>query len=296
MELDPTPFLEAGRLLYDGAFVAERHAAVGAFVDAHPGEVDPTVGAIIAAAGALRASDLVADGERLGHLRLAVEEQLAGLDAILLPTTTAQPTIAEVAADPVGVNARLGTYTNCANLLDLCALAVPFGEADGGQFGVSVLAPAFADRVAADVASLLLGEPAAVDGLGPPGVQLLVVGAHRAGQPLNHELTSRGARFGGVVRTAPSYRLHALRTTPPKPGLVRVASRGVPIEGELWELSPAALGSFLAALPEPMALGTATLDDGREVVGFTCETAALEGAPDISEHGSWPAYLARTHV
>jgi allophanate hydrolase len=72
---------------------------------------------------------------------------------------------------------------------------------------------------------------------------------------------------------------------------VRVASGGVPIEGELWELSPAARGSFLAALPEPMALGCALLENGREVVGFTCETAALEGAPDISEHGSWLEYL-----
>jgi allophanate hydrolase len=292
--LDPQPFLDAGGLLYDGAFVAERHAAVGAFVREHPEEVDPTVGAIISAAGELAAHDLVADGERLGHLRLAAEEAMAALDAILLPTTTAQPTIAEVAADPVGANARLGLFTNCANLLDLCAVAVPAGEADGGQFGVSVLAPAFADRVAADVAGLLLGEPAPADGLGPGGVELLVVGAHRTGQPLNHELTTRGARFAAVVSTAPEYRLHALRTTPPKPGLVRVASGGVPIEGELWALSPAALGEFLAALPGPMALGRALLEDGREVVGFTCETAALRGAPDISEHGSWPAYLRAT--
>jgi len=43
-----------------------------------------------------------------------------------------------------------------------------------------------------------------------------------------------------------------------------------------------------------MALGRALLEDGREVVGFTCETAALRGAPDISEHGSWPAYLRAT--
>jgi allophanate hydrolase len=210
---------------------------------------------------------------------------------MLLPTTTAQPTIADVAAEPIAANARLGLFTNCANLLDLCAVAVPAGEADGGRFGVSVLARAFADRVAADVAGLLLGEPAPADGIGPDGVDLLVVGAHRTGQPLNDELTSRGARRAGVVRTAPCYRLHALRTTPPKPGLVRVESGGVAIEGELWRLPPAALGTFLAALPGPMALGRAVLEDGREVVGFTCEAAALDGAPDISEHGSWLAYL-----
>ncbi len=94
-----------------------------------------------------------------------------------------------------------------------------------------------------------------------------------------------------MVWTAPAYRLFALPTTPPKPGLIRVESEGVAIEGELWELSRAALGAFLAALPAPMALGRAVLDDGREVVGFTCEPAALDGAPDISEHGSWLEYL-----
>jgi allophanate hydrolase len=35
-----------------------------------------------------------------------------------------------------------------------------------------------------------------------------------------------------------------------------------------------------------------TLADGRTVVGFTCETAALDGARDITAFGSWPAYLA----
>jgi allophanate hydrolase len=119
-----------------------------------------------------------------------------------------------------------------------------------------------------------------------------VVGAHRAGQPLHHQLTTRGARGLGVVRTAPQYRMYALATDPPKPGLVRVRSGGVAVEGELWALPVAALGSFLAELPAPMALGQVALEDGRDVVGFQCEAAALEGAPDISEHGSWLAYLA----
>ena len=51
----------AGRLLYDGAFVAERYAAVGDFVDAHPDDVDPVVGAIISAAGRLPAWRFAAD-------------------------------------------------------------------------------------------------------------------------------------------------------------------------------------------------------------------------------------------
>jgi allophanate hydrolase len=296
VDIDLAPFLEAARLLYDGAFVAERHAAVGAFVAAHRSSVDPTVGAIVEAAGAVPAHALVADGERLDALRAAAYAQLAPVDALLVPTTTAQPTIAAAVADPGGSSARLGVYTNCCNLLDLCAVAVPAGEADGGPFGVSVMAPPFADRVAADVAGLMLGaEPAAPGaGLAPPAVDLLVVGAHRAGQPLNAELTGRGARLVRTVATAPAYRLLRLGTTPPKPGLVRVAEDGAPIEGELWRVPPAGLASLLAALPAPMALGPVVLEDGATVVGFLCEPVAADGAEDITGYGSWPAYLAAT--
>jgi allophanate hydrolase len=296
IDVDLAPFLEAGRLLYDGAFVAERHAAVGAFVAAHRSDVDPTVGPIIEAAGAVAAHALVADGGRLDALRASAYAQLAGADALLLPTTTAQPMLADVAADPVGANARLGVYSTCCNLLDLCAVAVPAGEADGGPFGVTVLAPAFADRVAADVAGLLLGAPAAPRSaaLAPPAIELLVVGAHRAGQPLNAELTGRGARLMRTVHTAPAYRLLRLDTSPPKPGLVRVAEDGAAVEGELWRVPPAGLASLLEALPPPMALGSVALEDGTRAVGFLCEPLAAEGAEDITAHGSWPAYLAAT--
>jgi allophanate hydrolase len=290
VEIDLEPFLAAARLLYDGAFVAERHAAVGAFVAAHRDEVDPTVGAIVAAAGGLPAHALVSDGERLDMLRLDAATQLAAVDALLLPTAPGQPTLAEVAADPVGVNSRLGTYTNFCNLLDMCAVAVPAGAADGGNFGVSVLAPAFCDRVAADVAGALAGPGHA--GWGPPGIGLFVVGAHRGGQPLNAELTTRGARLLRTTVTTADYRLHRLGTEPPKPGLVRVERGGASIEGEVWALPPAGLGSLVAALPAPMALGRVRLAGGATSVGFLCEPAAVEGAEDITVYGSWPAYLA----
>jgi allophanate hydrolase len=287
--------------LYDGALVAERHAAVGAFVDAHPDAVDPTVGAIIRAAGGFSVTEYLADTARVEALRVEAMALLGDADALLLPTTTAQPTIAEVAADPVGVNSRLGIYTNFCNLFDLCAVAVPAGEADGGQFGVSVLARPFADRVAVDVAALLTGtSPAPPSGpaLGPAATELLVVGAHRRGQPLNGELTALAARFAATVHTAPEYRLYALDTEPPKPGLVHVGVGvgigigGDTIEGELWLLPPAALGTFLSSLPAPMTLGRVALEDGREVVGFGCEPMAVAGARDITQFGSWVAYLA----
>jgi allophanate hydrolase len=298
--VDIAPYLEAGRLLYDGAFVAERHSAVGAFVQAHPDAVDPTVGAIITRAGTLTASDLGRDAERLDALGLAVGDALAGTDALLLPTTSTQPTIAAVQADPVAENTRLGRYTNGTNLLDLCAIAVPAGEADGGRFGVSLLAPAFHDHVVADLAQRLIGEPApAADVAAAPGIDLLVIGAHLAGQPLNHQLTDRGARLVAPVRTAPHYRLFALDTLPPKPGLVRVADGDAgagAILGEVWRMPPAGLATLLAELPAPMVLGRVTLEDGSAVVGFLCEPIATEGARDITALGGWRAHLATPAV
>jgi allophanate hydrolase len=275
------PFLAAAKLLYEGGFVAERYAAVGAFVDGGPDGIDPTVGAIIRTARDVPAHVLVSDSERLAELRREAMAEWGDADALLLPTAPFQPTIAAVTADPIGVNARLGTYTNFCNLFGLSAVAVP---APG--IGVQVVARGFADAVAADIAALIVGEtPAPVSA----GLPLLVVGAHLSGQPLNGQLTSAGARLRGAVRTASEYRLYALPSG--KPGLVRVLSGGASIAGEVWELPPAALGPFLAALPSPMALGKVRLDDGTSVTGFLCEHAGVDGAPDITGHGGWLAYL-----
>jgi allophanate hydrolase len=299
--IDLGPFLAAARLLYEGAFVAERYAAVGEFVSAHPGSVDPTVRAIIEAAGAIPAHRWASDLEQLDRLRLAAATAFAGADALLLPTTTDHPTIAEVLADPIGVNSRLGTFTNFANLLDLCAVALPSGEiVDGDQFGVSVIARAFADRVAADIAGLLVGDDkddpiAPINSIapkpGPPGIPLVVVGAHLSDQPLNHQLSTRGGRLIGAVRTSPDYALYLLATQPPKPGLVRVERGGCAIEAELWELPAVGMASFLAQLPSPMALGRVQLDDGTSRIGFLVEPLAVAGALDISQFQGWRNYL-----
>jgi allophanate hydrolase len=213
-----------------------------------------------------------------------------------------------VASEPIAVNSRLGTYTNFCNLMDFCAVAVPSGTAGDDQFGVSVLAHAGADAVAMDVARLVI-QPSSVPCSGPiakaqpvqapwpargavAATRLMVVGAHLRGQPLAWQLTDRGARWLGPVRTAPLYRLARLNTTPPKPGLARVgADDGVAIGGQLWLISTAMLGDLLAALPAPMALGSVVLEDGSEVVGFACAMDAWRDGDDISAHGDWLTYL-----
>ncbi|MFI6345916.1 allophanate hydrolase [Streptomyces sp. NPDC050560] len=290
--IDVSPLLRAARLLYDGALVAERYAAVGEFIARDPSAADPTVAGIILAAAALPAHALAADQHRLDRYKALAHRILSGHDALLLPTTTEHPDIAAVAADPVALNSRLGTYTNFVNLLDLAAVAVPAGEADGSPFGVSVITRAFEDQPALDIAALLTGERAQ-DPLPDTGVDLVVFGAHLRGQPLNHQLTDVGARYRDDVTTAAAYRLTALPTTPPKPGLVRVGpDTGSPITGERWTLAPAALGRFLAALPAPMSLGRIQLTDDTWPLGFQCDPHTAATGTDISHHTNWRTYLA----
>ncbi|KRC63590.1 allophanate hydrolase [Aeromicrobium sp. Root236] len=283
--VDITPLLRAAELLYGGAFVAERTAAVGDHITKHADligtDLDPTVAAIVQGGSDATAVDYFRDLERLERLGAEGHELLDGFAALLTPTTTWHPTLREVAADPVGANSRMGRYTNFANLLDMSSLAVPAGSVDGLPFGVMLTGRAFDDRLLAEIAQLLPGVT----------VDLLVVGAHLSGQPLNHQLVSAGGTLVADVRTAEAYRLHALDTQPPKPGLVRVADGGVSVPGEVWRIPAAGFGRFVGALPAPMVIGTVDLDDGTSVTGFLCEPYALAGARDISDLGGWRAYV-----
>ncbi|WP_030672463.1 allophanate hydrolase [Streptomyces cellulosae] len=283
-EIDLSPFTDAAAMLYQGAFVAERYTAVGSFVDkalaADDPSLDPTVAGIITRARDIPAHQLFADTDRLATLRTRALAELADADALLLPTAPGHPTLAEVAADPLGTNARLGRFTNSTNLFDLAAVAVPAGETNGLPFGVMLIGPAFTDERLARIAALL-----------QPETRLAVVGAHLTGQPLNPQLLSLGARLDRTTTTAPVYRLHALATDPPKPGLVHVGEGGAQIETEVWHLPAEGLGRLLTALPRPMTLGKVHLADGTSVPGFLCEPAALTDAQDITRHGSWRSYL-----
>jgi allophanate hydrolase len=283
--VDITPLLEAASLLYGGAFVAERYAAVGAHIAAHPelvgSDLDPTVAGIVLAGAVPSAAALFADTERLDFLAARARRVLEGFDALLTPTTTWHPTIEQVAADPVGANNRMGRFTNFANLLDMSALAVPSGSVDGRPFGVMFTGPAFHDASLAALASRLRSGP----------VDLFVVGAHMAGQVLHHELLAVGATRGRAEETTADYRLFALDTMPVKPGMLRVEDGGGRVRGEVWRLPVDGFGAFVASLSRPMSIGTVTLADGRSVAGFLCEPAAARGARDITDHGSWPAWL-----
>ncbi|MGW8270140.1 MAG: allophanate hydrolase-related protein, partial [Burkholderiales bacterium] len=77
---------------------------------------------------------------------------------------------------------------------------------------------------------------------------------------------------------------------PPRPGMLR-AEDGAAIEVEVWEVPAMALGGFVDAIPEPLGIGTVTLEDGGHVKGFLCEARAVQGARDITRLGSWRRFM-----
>jgi allophanate hydrolase len=309
-ELDFEPLHDVARLLYEGPWVAERYATVQALLDTDPGALDATVAGVIAKARQFSAVDTF----RAQYALQAARQKLAALwqdvDLLMVPTAPRHPSFADLQADPVGANAVLGTYTNFVNLLGWAALALPSSlTADGLPFGVTFIGPAQADaalarwgqawQAATHLSLGATGRPAAAaaDTLRWPATKatlpLAVVGAHLSGLPLNSQLLDRGAVLRQATHTAPLYRLYALPgTTPPKPGLLRVAEGGASLAVEVWDMPLDQLGSFLALIPQPLGLGTLDLIDGSAVHGFLCESVALQGARDISSYGGWRSFVA----
>ena len=315
VEIDFEPFLATARLLYGGPFVAERHAGIRAFFDAHEDEVHPVVRGIVAGARQYSATDLFEALDTLRTLSARTLPVWQSIDAILMPTAGTIYTIEQMLEKPVEYNSNLGYYTNFVNLLDLAALALPTGVANDGPtpgmpFGVTLVGPAFSDPMLLDLAAQYLGETtasghavessasiatstASTSNTTPATLKVAVVGAHLSGQPLNGQLLERGATRAAVATTSAAYRLYALDTQPvAKPGLLRVSEGGARIALEVWDMPVAHFGSFVELIGAPLGIGSVELDDGSFVKGFICEPYALAGARDITGHGGWLAYLA----
>ncbi|MFI5907467.1 allophanate hydrolase [Dactylosporangium sp. NPDC051541] len=282
-------FLAAAALLYGGPWLAERWAGFGALLDAAGPHADPTVRAVVTPGRDITGAEVFAGLDRLAALRRTTEPVWLDIDALLLPTTPGHPRLADVAAEPVVVNARLGQYTNFVNLLDLCAVAVPAGfRADGLPFGVQLIGPAFADHALLDLAARWTGEAAAA--ADPAGTTLLAVaGAHLSGLPLNGELVRLGAALEFRARTAAGYRLYRLPGPGvPRPGLVDTGdgpAGGIAVE--VWRLPQHAVGALLGTVPAPLGMGRVRLDDGTEVLGFLAEAHRVRDATDVSSAGGW---------
>jgi len=311
VEIDIEPFYATARLLYEGPWVAERYLTARSLIASSPESLHPVTLQVILAGAHGTAADAFAAFYQLEELRRVRDHTFRAIDAMVLPTAPTIYAIDEVLADPIGLNSRLGTYTNFVNLLDMCGLAVPASmRPDGIPFGVTLLAPAGEDAALAAIGrefhattGLPLGalkhsqpplaRPPAAPAKGE--ISIAVVGAHLSGMPLNGELRAAGARLIERTATAPHYRLYSLAgTRPPKPGLLRMKNgAGAAIEVEVWALSESAFGRFVAAVPRPLSIGTLELNGGHSVKGFLVEAEAVAGARDISSFGGWRAFMAQ---
>ncbi len=310
--IDFSPMYALARLLYEGPWVAERHAVLESFMAEQADQMDPTVASIVAQAQGQSATE----AHRAEYQRMALQRQILNVfnefDALLVPTAPLLPTQAQVAEAPVTVNSWLGAYTNFVNLADCSALALPAGfRADGLPAGITLIAPAWQESAMAEFGQrwqqqLQLPLGATARALPPTAdcipaacsadfYPIAVVGAHLSGMPLNHELTSRGAYLLERTRSASHYQLYALAgSVPPKPALVAATeaeTATAAIELELWALPKSQWADFLAGIPTPLGLGTVLLADGRRVKGFICEPGALSGARNITEFGGWRAFI-----
>ena len=308
VEFDYAPFLDIAALLYEGPWLAERLAAIEPFFGAQPEALDPTVRTLIESARRFSAADAFRGQYRLKDLMRTAETEAKKFDLLMLPTSPTIYTVEAMRADPVRLNAHFGRYTNFVNFLQMAAIAVPAGfRPDGLPFGVTLIAPAFCDDALAPLAAQLHEasgcgagagrEPVASGPLAPPQqgrIEVVVVGAHLTGQPLNPQLTEGGGFLVESTRTSSEYRLFVLpNSTPAKPGLVREPGfSGSGLEVEVWSLPPESFGRFVAAIPAPLGIGKVALESGRAVSGFLCEAHALEGAHEITQLGGWRAYLA----
>ena len=140
VELDP--FLAAGRLLYDGPWLAERSAGLESFFAEHPDALHPVTRTVLSRAGLVSGAEVFRGLHELADLQHRTASVWNGIDTMLVPTAPTAPSIEEMLADPIAVNSALGRYTNFVNLLDLAAVAVPSEVTPTGvPVGVTLLAP-----------------------------------------------------------------------------------------------------------------------------------------------------------
>lgn len=308
VKVDIDPFIKAGKLLYEGPWVAERFAVTEDFLKSNPGSFDPSVKQIIESGATYTAAQGFRATYQLKDLEIEAKKTWAQCDVLLVPSAPNHPTLEDLKHHPIAKNSELGMYTNYVNLMRLCAVAVPAGFTEKGlPFGITLIAPEGSDNALLNLAAqwqILFGLPLGksdmkasiseltITSTQKDSLQIAVVGAHLQGMPLHSQLTERNARFIKSCKSAKSYRLFALpNTSPPKPGLLKAKTDSAGIDLEIYEMPASEVGSFLGLIPAPLGLGNIELEDGTWVKGFICEPYAIEGATDISHFGGWRGYI-----
>jgi allophanate hydrolase len=147
VRIDYAPFVEAGKLVFGSALVAERWITYGDFALTHRDDVHPAVFEAVAAAREYDAADTFRALYRRQALTDHAARVFTEIDVLALPTAGTIYQCDEVERDPVKLNANMGYYTYFANPLGLAAVSVPAGFTNRNlPFGLSLVGAAWSEK------------------------------------------------------------------------------------------------------------------------------------------------------
>ncbi|ARU58467.1 amidase family protein [Oleiphilus messinensis] len=306
VKIDFSPFLQAAQLLYQGPWVAERALATA---KVHQSAMLPAIREIIGQADNFKATDCFTAQYTLAALKRTCDALIRNVDFVLTPTLPTTYTRAQINDDPIKLNSTLGTYTNFMNLLDYAAVAIPAGF-NGATVPWGVTLFSFEHT---EIQLLSYGrqlhrhlvthqgntrhnvpendETSPFPAPSAKTIDVVVCGAHLAGQPLNWQLTERQATLVLRTQSAPCYELFVLPDGK-RPAMVRNSEHGSAIEVEVWRMPQENFGSFVAGIPTPLGIGKVELSDGQILPGFICEDSGTVGAQNITRYGGWRRWLS----
>ncbi|MBO6521806.1 MAG: allophanate hydrolase [Rhodospirillales bacterium] len=172
-EIDFGVFAETSNMMFEPPWLAERYAAVGTFIDAHPDAVDPVVREVIQSSKTATAADAFGAIYKLHENAHRIRAAFNDADLIVVPTVGTVYKVADVMADPIRTNATNGRYLNFVSMADLAAIAVPNGfVADGVPMGITFVGPAFSDAfLAAFAGTFHRARVATLGATGAPNTQ-----------------------------------------------------------------------------------------------------------------------------
>lgn len=157
-EIDISIFEQAAKLLYEGAYVAERWQALKGFVEDNPGKTLPVTEKILRSGAKPEntAAKLFENMHELQRYRHRTEELLENA-VLILPTAGGTFTRDEVRKNPIETNSLMGLYTNHCNLLNLSAIAVPENSRDRCYpFGITIFGLSGSENLVCAMAELFL--------------------------------------------------------------------------------------------------------------------------------------------
>lgn len=156
VEIDFAPFAAAAKLLYGGAYMAERYAALGEFVETHPQHIHPITRQVILQGKLPTAADAFRAQHELMALRRRSAAAWQAVDLIVTPTAGTIYPVDKVMADPIHLPATLGYYTVFMNFFQLAGVAIPAGfRADGLPFGITLVGRDCSERALLRIAGRL---------------------------------------------------------------------------------------------------------------------------------------------